>query len=107
MNIIWAPKICDLIICLLFLQYIQHCVANDARPQLMLMQKCDIEIEDRIRGSTIVGQAPPLPPKPERSTISLWDIGPQSLVKIKIVCATNINSPGLQVLNLLLNFLIQ
>ncbi len=80
------------------LQYIQDCIANDTTPQLMLVQKCELDIEDRIRGASVACMPPPLPQRARQSTISLWDIGPDSLVKIKIVCATNINSPGLQVL---------
>eukprot|EP00794_Sanderia_malayensis_P015189 gene15189-16756_t len=78
-------------------KYIQDCLTNETRPQLMLVQKCDLVVEDRIRGMSIKEIAPPLPPKAEKRTISLWDIGPQSMVKIKIVCAMNINSPGMKV----------
>ncbi len=70
----------------------------------MLIQKCELVVEDRIRGMTVDTVPPPLPPKQERNTISLWDIGPQSMIKIKIVCATNINSPGMQVLFVFIMF---
>ena len=60
------------------------------------MLKADLSVEERIRGNTVCAP-PPLPPKPERSTISLWEIGPESMVKIKVVCATNINACAMQV----------
>lgn len=85
--------------CPFFLQYIQDCIGDDLRPHLSLLQKSDVLVEERLGGPLVAVVPPIIPEKSKRGTICLWDIGAESMVKIKVVCATNVNAPGMQVLS--------
>ena len=78
-------------------QYIRTCVSKGIRPMLSLVLRSSLQVEvldvsDLSRRSQ-GGRAPPLPTKPQTTSLSLWNIEHQ--VKIKITSATNVNAGDL------------
>ena len=78
-------------------QYIRTCVSKGIRPMLSLVLRSSLQVEvldvsDLSRRSA-GGRAPPLPTKPQTTSLSLWNIEHQ--VKIKITSATNVNAGDL------------
>ena len=66
----------------------------DKRPRLVIVPKCEMDV-GRVRAPTMTREVTPaLPKKQPRKTneISLWDLSPSTMLKIKIVCALNINA---------------
>jgi len=82
---------------LLHFKYIHECIEDGRQPCLSLLPKSEVLVEDILPGPQVESDPPFVPEKSKKSTISLWDIGTESMVKIKVVCATNINASRMQI----------
>lgn len=74
-------------------KYIQQCLLWNKPIKLQLVRKTDMAVEPFAIGRTPV-RPPVIPPKKQRS-ISLWNLSPSTKLKIKIICALNVNSPAM------------
>ena len=77
-------------------QYIRNCVSKGVRPMLSLVLRSSLQVEVLdVSGLShrSTGAAPPLPEKPQSSSLSLWDL--ETHVRIKVVSAANVNAGDL------------
>lgn len=74
-------------------KYIRECLLWDKKPKLVIIPKSEMVV-GRVRAPTITQNPPPLPRRRHGNynEICLWDISPSTMLRIKVVCALNVNA---------------